>query len=114
MLNAHLVINKMRIKLGDLSRVLHDEFIPFSSILSSRGARRHFADGDLSADKKLSLKDEKVQFKENAPINQSKDSVQFDPEYRENEMHIQMLSKSLFDQIFGKLPKGIASDDARR
>lgn len=88
----------MRIKFADFSRIVLDDIVPFSKTISNRTRKPKSAKSKVSlsaVDKIAHPPETPKRNAENPPSDQL-------PDYRENEMQIQMLSKSLFEQIFGR------------
>lgn len=88
----------MRLKFSDFSRVMLDDILPFSKTISNRTRKPKSSKNVANAGEPIieSRVDEKPT-KQNEKQKQPTDEH---PEYRENEMQIQMLSESLFKQIF--------------
>lgn len=93
----------MRLNFCNFSRAIPDEVIPFSKTITSR-VRKAKVDKSTSCAKK----DQPVQVSNSSPIG---DLPKNGAEYRENEIQIQMLSRSLFSQIFQQPGKALLEED---
>lgn len=95
----------MRLKGTHLAKILPDDFIPFSKTISNRKPK-----AKLPNKKPSSVPSSESSSAQNADHQSTTPNA---PEYRENEMQIQMLSRTLYEQIFKKPGTPLVADKVK-